>query len=259
MTPGTNLGAFNAPAIADSLRGLTADPDRPNLYEIAQALGVRSITTDSYLDRLGHTSWYGGSPAIVLQGGQAPSRQRFTLAHELAHTFLRHGRTDDSGLSAAPATRPHFRREEWQADSVAGCLLVPEYAVARLRDHRNDDGSSIATLADIRQTAATYRVSNSVVARRLSDFDQSRHWLLINLKRLPRGHWFTWRIIGRLRGIDAVMEVLESNDSIFDSLSDRDSSIVFLARFGNHIFQLSGSGNRRDDLILILVDRVRRV
>lgn len=70
---------------------------------------------------------------IFTADAEAP-RSRFTLAHELAHLLLDHGRVIDAETTEAvdlfPASyaRLEFtdlRRMEWQANFLASCLLLP--------------------------------------------------------------------------------------------------------------------------------------
>lgn len=58
-------------------------------------------------------------PAIIVNARDTRVRQRFTVAHELGHYFLRH-----PGTTFAEPSGPS--RQEREAERFAACLLMPE-------------------------------------------------------------------------------------------------------------------------------------
>jgi hypothetical protein len=119
---------------------------------------------------------------------------------------------------------------------VSRLLLVSENDVARLRN------AEYLSIADIRDASERLGVSHAVVVRRLADYDRTRHWLLVHLKRVHRGPWVFWRITGRVRGLGPSMDLLESEFRKLDDLPDQDVSIRLRARFGSVICDLEGHG-----------------
>jgi len=245
--PRPQVPAPDAAAIAEQLRKMSPNGTLPDLYEIARKLCVASIRCDPTLDRLGHTTWADGGPRIALQAGQKLTRQRFTLAHELAHIYLGHGRD-----GAHPHGQPvrDARPEERLADAIAGHLLVPSAEIRRLRE-------VTPTIGDIRATATRLGVSQAVVVRQLADADLTHHWLLINLKRAERGRWHFWRVTGRIRGLSDKMRVAETEHLRLDKVPERDGPLQLLTQIGDLTVSLQGTGNRRTNLTLMLVDHVR--
>jgi hypothetical protein len=76
----------------------------------------------SPLPASGATQWIHGRWVILLNGAEAPVRQRFSLAHELKHV-IDHERIkvlypDSGGMSG-------HERAEQVCDYFAGCLLMP--------------------------------------------------------------------------------------------------------------------------------------
>ena len=242
------VGTSQTAVIAEELRKLSKNSALPDLEQIARRLRVASICTDKTLDRLGHTTWTDGGPHIALQAGQKPSRLRFTLAHELAHVYLGHGR---DGQDLHGQTFRDARPEERLADAIAGHLLVSNAEISRLREAE-------PTIADIRETANRLGVSQSVVVRQLAEADRTHHWLLINLKRAPEGSWHFWRITGRIRGLSEKMRIAESEYPRLDRIPECDIHLQILTDVGGLPMQLEGTGNRRANLALMLVDHVRR-
>jgi Zn-dependent peptidase ImmA (M78 family) len=75
---------------------------------------------------------------IYRQDDPNPRRSRFTLAHELAHYFLGHGKhmkrefceERDFSLERSPSVEgPEVARMEFQANFLAACLLLPKQSV----------------------------------------------------------------------------------------------------------------------------------
>jgi hypothetical protein len=149
--------------------------------------------------------------------------------------------------------RRNFRYEEHVADAVAGLLLVPETEVQNLRfaDH--------VSFADIRTTADRLGVSKAVLVRRLADFDHTRHWLLLNLRRVKRDEapWVVWDMTGRVRGLNSKMDIAASEHAMLDRLPDTDVRVQLKANVGGVMCELQGTGNRWKDLTMVLVSRVR--
>ena len=100
------------------------------------------------------------APLIFVNGADAKSAQKFTLAHELAHLWLG---TEGSGLSGFPGIFPDGGAVETFCDRAAAEFLVP---AAELRaswpDVRQDE-------APFELLARRFKVSPIVVGRRAMD------------------------------------------------------------------------------------------
>ena len=70
----------------------------------------------------GRLEWFNGSPSVTLNEDRPVVRQRFTLAHELAHVFLGSGSTK-AAFRTAMNTRS--QDDERLCDAVAAAILVP--------------------------------------------------------------------------------------------------------------------------------------
>lgn len=84
-------------------------------------------------------------------------RDRFTLAHELAHLLLHGGRylqRIDPNAVARPSHQK-FEDSEWQANAFASELLMPVSVVKRYRD----SAERVATAAGVSMQAARVRIS----------------------------------------------------------------------------------------------------
>lgn len=109
------------------------------------ACGLRVINDDSHLiepnsnDMLGSISFSPLEIRLYTQQSRHSGRERFTLAHELAHHLLGHCkyitaeycRAVDLASNATPNLESSdIARMEWQANYFASCLLLPWYNLA---------------------------------------------------------------------------------------------------------------------------------
>lgn len=124
--------------------------------QVAQHLGVLVLTPSDLRDLASDTrsrllnvhsdSWsaitvsLGTSHLVILNPCHARTRQKSSLAHELAHIILGH---DPSLMFVTPksgvALRTHNREQEEEANWLAGCLLLPREALFFIRRDRLSD------------------------------------------------------------------------------------------------------------------------
>lgn len=64
------------------------------------------------------------APLVFINGADSKAAQMFTLAHELAHVWLRISALSDSSPASIPASTPNNAVETW-CNQVAAELLVP--------------------------------------------------------------------------------------------------------------------------------------
>jgi Zn-dependent peptidase ImmA (M78 family) len=96
-------------------------------------------------------------PVIVVNSRERRVRQRFTIAHELGHYFLGHGRKS----FAEPGGR---NRRERDAERFAACLLMPAVWVRRYwRVYAANYENRLAILADL------FEVSRAALTRRVEE------------------------------------------------------------------------------------------
>jgi Zn-dependent peptidase ImmA (M78 family) len=109
---------------------------------------------------------------IVVNSLQHPNRQRFSIAHELAH-FERH--KDELMAQGALTRDKHDSRTnsqmEEEADDLAGQILLPEEMVADYMAKNGLDKQSDLTEAFVRQMAKDFKVSPVVVSIRLKKLE----------------------------------------------------------------------------------------
>jgi len=137
---------------------------------VADHLGIRVERSDLGADCSGVLVREGDRAVIGVNWDHHPNRQRFTIAHEIAHFQLHQGTTYvDSGY------RTHFRdlesgsgtkREEIEANGFAAALLMPAHWVRE--DFRKRPFDMAAEADDLEGMARRFEVSTQAMAIRLT-------------------------------------------------------------------------------------------
>jgi Zn-dependent peptidase ImmA (M78 family) len=108
--------------------------------------------------------WYLPAPLIFLNGDQPSVRLRFTLAHELGHHCMKHGRMVDSVKSLNDWGDP----KEVEANAFASEFLTPKAAVKRFMD---EHGGGKPTLDLVVRLAWRFGISAKAALIRLHTAD----------------------------------------------------------------------------------------
>ena len=144
-----------------------------SVEKIARSVGARVVRDALDTDLSGVLHVVDGKPLIAVNSRHARTRQRFTIAHELAHLNL-HG--DQTFVDRHFVFRRDQKaatgndREEIQANMFAAELLMPkEWLVADLEDKALDigDDDALGELArryDVSQSAMLFRLANLELA-----------------------------------------------------------------------------------------------
>lgn len=118
---------------------------------------------------------------VFLKAGDVPTRQRFTLAHELGHHVLGHSTRIESTKEVGRSTRDPV---EQQANYFASEFLVPHSsAVQWMQENIRDDVD--LSLEELIRLAFTYHVSPPAMLYRLTtsglvESQRVRLWDLVN-------------------------------------------------------------------------------
>jgi len=130
-----------------------------NLRKIFQSLGMEYIELDDPKDIDGAILEIDNKPSIaVLNRAKPIQRQRFTLAHELAHIFLHHKKRDTYDSEAERELAEREQNEaiqtgkpssESEADAFASELLIPFDQIKKYEK----DISNIEKMAEIFQVS----------------------------------------------------------------------------------------------------------
>lgn len=132
-----------------------------DLQLVAGAVGVRAVNEVEMIED-GRVRWTEDGPVIEINPSRPADRQRFTLAHELAHVALGSGNGE---ISYRGAPRVTELDEERLCDAIAAALLMPAPWIVDTvgRWHKGFD------LNLVRLVAGKARVSMSAAAARITD------------------------------------------------------------------------------------------
>jgi Zn-dependent peptidase ImmA (M78 family) len=85
-----------------------------------------------------------GSVVVWVNSANAPTRQRFTIAHELGHALLH-----EEGVFRDAAFAPAGNREERDANDFAAALLIPLWMLEPIVTNHRRATAEVASLFDV--------------------------------------------------------------------------------------------------------------
>jgi Zn-dependent peptidase ImmA (M78 family) len=227
----------SAEVLADCLRQLSVARWPTHLYSIARRLQVTSIDKGPLLED-GKTWWDGDEIRIRLRADRSIQRQRFTLAHELAHVALSH-------RSGAPFFRApwHQSQEERVCDLVAAALLMPEDVV------RDGFLTGPVSLRALKNFSDEGRVSMAACALRVNQLT-GRHLCLVRATADEDG-WRVDHVTGLTKSAAANLSIL-SAPALLEGSGSGAQKMLLSVQIGKDIVQVRGEGQCRYGHLLVL-------
>ncbi|MFB0491920.1 Zn-dependent peptidase ImmA (M78 family) [Methylobacterium sp. OAE515] len=138
------------------------------LGDLAKELGVSTVKVSSMRTGVsGQVSREGSDYVIRVNRNEARERQRFTIAHELAHYLLHRDLIDTSseGITDTVLYRSGASEQvEFEANRLAADIVMP---LAVVDDMLKADYQGVVTEATIEDLAARFGVSKSAMELRL--------------------------------------------------------------------------------------------
>lgn len=151
-----------------------------SVRKVAIFLGIEVIYKDFSDEISGALTFKEQKPYILCNVNHSPYRKRFTIAHEIGHYILKHGREGlfidkkQHFIFRNEATSTGEQRQEIEANAFAAALLMPEPLVKKelenlildgfdLYDEREDELPIIKKLAkkfEVSKAAMTFRIAN---------------------------------------------------------------------------------------------------
>lgn len=135
---------------------------------LANRLGVRVFNAKFGEEAIhGLLAVRGGARSIYVNADDSPVRKRFTVAHEIAHLVLHFPNGDveivDNADSFRTTADPDAawtldRRREWEANTFAASLLMPE-ALVRKQWNEVSDLEGLARWFQVSRAAMGYRLA----------------------------------------------------------------------------------------------------
>jgi Zn-dependent peptidase ImmA (M78 family) len=140
------------------------------LGQLAKELGVSIKVSSMNTGVSGQITREDGHYLIRVNRHEARERQRFTIAHELAHFLLHKSVIDSSpdGIKDNVLYRSgEPERIEYEANRLAADIVMPMALVQKVLQEEFD---GVVTEATIESLAARFKVSKAVMEIRLSTF-----------------------------------------------------------------------------------------
>lgn len=132
-----------------------------DIHALVERLGGRVTVADSLgMDPTQSGSLYVDGPEdfkIVLPAHTGPSRDRFTIAHELGHYVLHYLWDPQKAVGKMMATRRGSDRIEWEANWFAAAFLMPSEEFRREYALHGGDLSALAHRFGVSAQAAEVR------------------------------------------------------------------------------------------------------
>ena len=131
---------------------------------LAQKLGIRVFGApwpDEISGKIQRDAERGGDSgfAIFVNKSHSKTRQRFTVAHEIAHYILHERQIGDGIFDDAMYRSGLPHREEVQANELAADILMPKRHVIEMVERHGSDVPSLANLFDVSRQAMSIRLS----------------------------------------------------------------------------------------------------
>jgi len=133
------------------------------LVPLAQKLGIRVYAAawpDNISGKIQKDATRGGESgfAIFINKDHHKKRQRFTLAHELAHYVLHEPLIGDGMFDDALYRSGLSNTEERQANSLAADILMPWRHLESYVDRFGDDVAKLAEIFEVSRNAMSIRI-----------------------------------------------------------------------------------------------------
>ncbi|KPN73913.1 ImmA/IrrE family metallo-endopeptidase [Neisseria sp. 74A18] len=133
-----------------------------NVEQIARNMGV-VVRYARYLgsmedDISGSFDIINGQPICMVRSTDALVRQRFTLAHELGHFVLNHGKAFRDNAANFNSYTTDYR--EYEANQFAAELLMPESAIDYFVRQSNFTVGELAKKFNVSGAAMEFRLNN---------------------------------------------------------------------------------------------------
>jgi Zn-dependent peptidase ImmA (M78 family) len=156
----------------DLLRELGIDTPPVPVDEIVERLGA-TISREPFRGGISGMLYRTDAGAVVgVNSAEPPTRQRFTIAHEIGHFLLhegrplivdRHVRVDRRDASSSMGTK----REEVEANAFAAELLMPEEMLRRHVEALVRDDAALPADRLVNRLAREFEVSGQAMEIRL--------------------------------------------------------------------------------------------
>lgn len=143
---------------------------RIDIVEVANALGIKvfetkEISQPSFIAYDSETKCY----EIYINTKDVGTRQRFSIAHEIAHYLLHKDKIITFGTVGRSCEFSLSLAEEKEADMLAGSILMPERSVEDFIEQNKISKNDKFDLSMVKRVAKEFEVSLIAAALRLRE------------------------------------------------------------------------------------------
>lgn len=157
----------NAVELAENLKNTES---RIDIIKIANLLGIKVFSTKeismpSFIAYDKETNSY----EIYVNANEFRERQRFSIAHEIAHFIQHKEKIQEFGYVGRQNIYSLSAKEEKEADNLAGNILMPLNCIKKYLEENKIDENTKIEETSIKKIAKEFEVSLPVAAIRLRD------------------------------------------------------------------------------------------
>lgn len=156
----TNSHAFTVDQLermADVLLEQTGfSSENVDVVKLANALDFKVFKANFIDDVAGQVIKNENEKAIYINANDKPGRQRFTIAHEIAHILLHHQK---DSVFTDYRNKGAYSQQEFEADNFAAALLMPKERSHQIWNICNDV-DDFASIMGVSRAAASIRLMN---------------------------------------------------------------------------------------------------
>jgi Zn-dependent peptidase ImmA (M78 family) len=206
-----------------------------DVFALAGAVGVTRIIR-APIEEDGLVQRVGDDAVIVVSSDVAPTRARFTVAHEIGHLILCNAGTDVVAFRSRPTRDVDVERF---CDAFAAALLMPRPWI----DQNIGRHSGLPTLLRLADEAGVSLQALFIRVRQRLD----RRVTLARFRRSATGEWRSYSLVGAVRGVD--MRCDDETRMKLDALSGQLAGEPYRAtldfRIRNRNFRFNGDVQAR--------------
>ncbi len=142
-----------------------------DIVALANEYGVKVFNEELDSDRSGFVRYDADSDSFSIYANvnQSKQRQRFSIAHELAHLVLHEDKIREQGEVDRENTMSLSLEEENEADQLAADILMPEPTVRDYVEVNNLDGNKPLEKEAIEKISDSFNVSMPMAIIRMRD------------------------------------------------------------------------------------------
>lgn len=145
--------------------------DNIDVIKIAESLGLRVMSVDFKNDGSANIVYNNDSEQFIIyvNSKQKKERQRFSIAHEIAHYLLHKNEIKEKGKVDRIGYDSLSNEQEREADKLAAQILIPENTIKKKLSELRHQENEIIKSNTVIELASYFKVSIAVIAIKLRE------------------------------------------------------------------------------------------